>query len=272
MTLSIKLNCGNCDLLPVTHNNMWFIEELFQYADVRRYYVLRADHAANIRSFCQYIISANEQMEALNFIIFNNNGDEVGFISAELEMNDETGMYMWNLGYAVHPSYRRFGYATAAVNGLTNYLLQNYSFPHVMLDISEDNHFSINVAQKCGFTKLNNNIGYFDSGHLEVGLRMRWFRQLEGARTIYFNQATHYYRQDEHVKALEAFKQALNEPYQSGTPYTDAQIYSNMGIVLSSLRKYYEAFQCLKKAQGLGLNNPSIERELNWLKNNVGLY
>lgn len=56
------------------------------------------------------------------------------------------------------------------------------------------------------------------------------------------------------------------------TPYTDAQIYSNMGMALSSMRLYNDAFYALKKAQSLGLNNPSIEKELNWLKNNIGLY
>jgi hypothetical protein len=38
------------------------------------------------------------------------------------------------------------------------------------------------------------------------------------------------------------------------------------------LRLYREAFNALKKAQSLGLNNPSIEKELLWLRNNQGLY
>lgn len=67
-------------------------------------------------------------------------------------------------------------------------------------------------------------------------------------------------------------KIALNEPYILGTPFTDAQIYSNLGMALSSMRCYNEAFQYLKKAQRLGLNNPSIEQELLWLKNNIGLF
>ena len=71
---------------------------------------------------------------------------------------------------------------------------------------------------------------------------------------------------------VEAFKKALNEPYTPGTPFTDAQIYSNMGMALSSLRRYSEALHALKKAQSLGLNNPSIEKELLWLRNNVGLF
>lgn len=114
--------------------------------------------------------------------------------------------------------------------------------------------------------------GYIDEQHPEVGMRFRWFKQLAGQRTIYFNQAVHCYRQKNYVGAINAFRQALNEPYQPDTPYTDAQIYSNMGMALSSVGQYREAFNALKKAQQLGLNNPSIEKELLWLRNNQGLY
>ena len=87
---------------------------------------------------------------------------------------------------------------------------------------------------------------YFDMEHPEVGMRFRWFKQLAGGRTTYFNQAVHCYRQKQYADAVEAFKNALNEPYTPGTPFTDAQIYSNMGMALSSLRRYLEAFHALK--------------------------
>ena len=141
-----------------------------------------------------------------------------------------------------------------------------------MLDISEGNIASQEVAKKCGFTKPDDRMGYFDMEHPEVGMRLRWFKELAGKRTGYFNRAVHYYRQKMYNESVQAFKAALSEPYQHGTPFTDAQIYSNMGMALSSLRQYGEAFQCLKKAQSLGLNNPSIEKELQWLRNNIGLY
>lgn len=266
------IDCGECSLHLVNTSNAWFIEELFRYEDVKKYYVLRADHAANIRAFCQYIVNANQQKASLNFIIFSNYGEEVGFISAEPMMNKATNMPMWNVGYAVHPSHRQQGFASAALKGLTDFLLQNFSFQHVMLDISNDNIASAMVAKKCGFTKPNDRTGYFDMEHPEVSMRFRWFKQLAGGRTTYFNQAVHCYRQKQYSDAVEAFKNALNEPYTPGTPFTDAQIYSNMGMALSSLRRYSEAFQALKKAQSLGLNNPSIEKELLWLRNNVGLF
>ncbi|MDE6578213.1 MAG: GNAT family N-acetyltransferase [Muribaculaceae bacterium] len=266
------INCGICTLHPAQHSNVRVVEELFKYPDVRKFYVLRDDHAANIKNFCQYIIAANIQKTAMNFIICDKQGNEVGLISAEPMMNRNTNLPMWNVGYAVLPSERRKGYAYAALNGLTNFLLQNYSFPHVMLDICTENHESEGVARKCGFTKPNDGQGYIDPNHMELGFRFRWFKQLAGQRTMYFNQAVHCYRQKNYAGAVKNFQQALNEPYQPGTPYSDAQIYSNLGMALSSVHLYREALDALKKAQSLGLNNPSIEKELLWLRNNKGLY
>lgn len=266
------IDCEICSLHPAQPSNVWIVEELFRHPDVRKFYVLRDDHAANIKSFCQYIIAANIQKAAMNFIIYDNSGNEVGLISAEPLMNRNTNLPMWNVGYAVLPSKRRKGYASASLTGLSNYLLQYYSFPQVMLDICSENHESEGVARKCGFTKPNDGQGYIDPDHMELGFRFRWFKQLAGQRTMFFNQAVHRYRQKDYIGAINAFRQALNESYQPGTPYTDAQIYSNMGMALSSVRQYREAFNALKKAQSLGLNNPSIEKELLWLRNNQGLY
>ena len=265
------IDCEICTIHPVHPTNVWIVEALFEVEDVRKYYVLRDDHAANIRSFCRYLLSANEQGTAMNFIIFNDYGSEIGLITAELVMNDDTNMPMWNVGYAVMPEHRRKGYATAAVNGLTNFLLQNFSIPQVMLDICTENHESEGVARKCGFQKPADRKGYVDFEHMELGLRFRWFKQLAGQRTIYFNQAQQYYRSKAYSQSILAYKKALEEPYQPGTPFTDAQIYSNMGMALSSVRDYVGAFNALKKAQSLGLNNPSIEKELRWLRDNVGL-
>lgn len=265
------INCENCSLHIVGPNNVWYLEELFRHQDIKKYYVLRPDHAADIGLFCQYIINANRQGTSLNYIIYSNYGEEVGYISAEPMMNRATNMPMWNVGYAVHPTHRRQGYASSALKGLTDFLLQNFSL-QVMLDISYDNVASEKVAMKCGFKKPNDRMGYFDMEHPDVGMRFKWFKQLAGGRTLLFNQAVHYQRQKLYSNAVDAYKQALKEPYTPGTPFTDAQIYSNMGMAFSSLRRYKEAFQYLKKAQSLGLNNASIEKELLWLRNNVGLY
>lgn len=265
------IDCGICSLHPVQPSNVWVVEELFRSPDVRKFYVLREDHAANIRLFCQYLISANGQGTGMYFIIYDNYGSEVGLISAEIMMNQNTNLPMWNVGYAVLPSERQKGYASAALNGLSNYLLSNFAVQQVMLDICTENHESEGVARKCGFQKPNDRQGYMDFKHMELGIRFRWFKQLAGQRTQLFNQAVFCYRRKAYYDAINAYKNALQEPYTEGTPYTDAQIYSNLGMAYSSIGNYREAYNCLTKAKALGLTNASIEKELTWLRNNVGL-
>lgn len=45
------------------------------------------------------------------------------------------------------------------------------------------------------------------------------------------------------------YKKALNERYISGTPFTDAQIYSNLGMAYSAAGEYQTAYNCLIKAE-----------------------
>ena len=115
-------------------------------------------------------------------------------------------------------------------------------------------------------------MGYIDPDHMDLGLRFKWFKSIGGKRAEYFDQAAAVFRMKDYRSAISFFQKALKEEYQPGTPFTDAQIYSNMGMAYSSIRLYQEAFNCLKKAQAMGLTNASIERELNWLKVNKGLF
>ena len=65
------------------------------------------DHATDVKKFCRYIITANEERAGMHFIIFSNNGEEVGYIYAEPLMNRDINMPMWNVGYAILPASRR---------------------------------------------------------------------------------------------------------------------------------------------------------------------
>ena len=79
------------------------------------------------------------------------------------------------------------------------------------------------------------------------------------------------FRSKNYREAERCFEKALEEEY-NGNPNTDALCYSNMGMACTSYGNYDKAFRCLKMAQSLGLTNPSIEKELRWLRDNVGLY
>lgn len=264
------LNINGCQLRAVTLNDYAFVQSLFEVQDIKKYYVLRDDHASNIRAFVQYMIAANQQNAALDYIIVNDYGTSVGLITAELIRHN--GEIIWNVGYAVHPSYRHQGYASRALNGLANYIQNTFSI-QISLDISDDNKASEAVAKKCGFAKPTGGprIGHFDFDHQDVGMRFKWFKKSSG-RIQVFNEAMVHARNKDYATAIQLYKEAMEEPYIPGTPHTDAQIYSNMGMCYSSLRQYQTAFDCLMKAKRLGLKNPSIEKELRWLRDNVGLY
>ena len=273
--MNARINIENGFLNQVSLSDSDFIHTLFSDKDVRTYYVLRADHAENIDAFIRYMIDSMSQQAALDYIIYNSVGQKVGLISAELIRDSRTGEIMWNIGYAVAPQYRNRGYATNALTGLTDFLLNNFSIQRASLDICEENKESEKVAQKCGYKKPTEpgmRIGYMDPEHMELGMRFKWFKSIGSKRVELFNQAANSFRMKDYSSAISYFQMALKEPYQAGTPFTDAQIYSNMGMAYSSIRQYQQAFTCLKKAQAMGLTNASIERELQWLRNNVGLY
>lgn len=267
-----NINCKYSTLQLVGINNFDFIKSLFNVEDIRKFYVLREEHASDLDLFCNYLFSTNSEQYALNFIIYNLEGKEVGLITAEPVMNRNIGMPEWNVGYAIHPSYRRSGFASDALNTLSSFLLSNYAFPNVVLDISTDNEVSEKVAQKCGFEKINNGIALYDFKNPDVGIRFKWERKLSGKRSLYFNQAAQLFRTRSYKDSINIYKKALSEPYNEGSPYTDAQIYSNIGMAYSALKNYTDALYYLKKARNLGLTNNVIERELKWLKDTFGLY
>lgn len=270
-----KINFSNGYLLPVSLSDSEFIQSLFLDEDIKSYYIVRGDIANNMKAFVPYLVVCNEKKKGINNVIYNTLGQRVGFITAELVRIQSINDIAWNIGYAVAPLHRGQGYATGALNALSEYLLRSFSILTLSLDICMSNKVSQRVAEKCGYqipVEPGKRIGYIDPEHMEMGMRLKWFRSMSDKRATLFKRAI----ESAHVKdfhtAIKYYKAALDEMYQNGSPFTDAQIYSNLGMSYSSIGQYNEAFRCLKKAQALGLNNPSIESELLWLRNNAGLF
>jgi tetratricopeptide (TPR) repeat protein len=84
-------------------------------------------------------------------------------------------------------------------------------------------------------------------------------------------QAAQAYRNKEYNQAINFFLQSIKEPMTQGSPNSDGQIFSNLGMAYSAKGQYFEAYECLTKAFNLGIRNDNVIRELQWLKNNVGL-
>ena len=116
-------------------------------------------------------------------------------------------------------------------------------------------------------------MGYIDWKHPEIGMRFKWVRSAHELpkRDILSNKALDLARAKQYSEAIKLYLSALDEPEYSMSLWSNAQIYSNLGMCYSSIRQYQTAYNYLKKAQSLGLTNPSIEKELDWLHRNAGL-
>ncbi len=273
-----RITLGKIYLRVIEDNyeNRTFIKSLFQEADIRKYFVLRNDHLQSIELFVAYISQMNQNEKSLNFIIESENQLPVGLLTAELQQDTE-GKIMWNIAYAVHSIYRRKGYAYEALVGLIEFL-KNYNISVVSLDISESNVASSQLAKKCGFeilrTEIGGRVGFIDPEHIDLGFRLKWVKDLNDKKSkrdqLNF-QAAQAFRSKDYNTAIELYLQSLKEPIYPGSPYSDGQIFSNLGMAYTSIRQYSKAYEYLSKAFNSGIRNESVIRELQWLKNNVGL-
>ena len=258
-------------LRDVNSQDSVFIEQLFSEPDVDFYYVRQPYHR-NSKVFTQFMVQSLQRGNGFYDIICTSDYESIGLISAELMRESISGEIQWNVGYAVLSDFRNLGYASSALMAYTN-SFKEFSIKTAYLDISVDNPKSESVAKKCGY-ELRDRNGFLDPLHPEVGLRKHWYKSihLQDARIPFFQKANIAYKNKDYISAITIYLKALDAPYLNGSPLTDAQIYSNIGMAYSSLGEYDKAFFNLKKAKEMGLRNESIERELLWLKNKIGLF
>lgn len=258
-------------LRDVTLNDETFIANLFSEPDIDFYYV-RQPQQRKPKDFVSYMVTAMNNKTGLYDVICSQSQVPVGLISAELLRDNLSGKICWNIGSAVLRTHRKKGFASLS---LLAYIqeLTSFSINTVCLDISVDNTSSIAVAKKCGFN-LRDGHGFIDPQHPEVGLRQHWYKTIHESdeRIVFFQKANTAYKKKDYLTAIEIYEKALTVPCKEGSPLTDAQINSNIGIAYFSLGNYHEAYQYLSKAKEMGLTNPSIEKELLWLRNTIGLY
>lgn len=170
----LKSSLVNLRVIKGSDNEKAFVVEMFMVEDIRRYYFLNAVQAAQLDMYVENMAAANVGGTELNCIIERKDGTKVGLISVVPEMYDAM-MCAWNVSYAVASAYRRKGYAYDALRYLIC-VLQITSIPYIMLDISENNKASEQLAIKLGFEKRRGKEHLFDKRHPDFGYHNFWIR------------------------------------------------------------------------------------------------
>lgn len=254
------IDIGPCILHLLTEDDCDLFRKLFRDPEVKRYYVLRDDHSRDIGAFHQYLLEMYNRRGGFTYIITTKGGVKAGYITVEFDR--EGNSIVGNTSYAVLSEYRNQGLATAALT-MIGVFLTNSQIDTLILDINLENEASMAVAKAAYY--VTDRIGYLDPEHPDAGPRKKWRFNLNSQRLIFFREAQHHYVQKEYAESISLYKKALDEDYLEGTPFTDAQIYMNMGMSYSANEEYRRAYECLTKAESLGLHHPNISQELQWL-------
>lgn len=274
--LSQKLQYQNISLRQIadSYDDAAFIASLFRVEDILREYTLRDDHAANLNAFVSYMADGNERGTGIYCILEDNLSNSVGFITAEPYRDRMSCEIAWNVGFAVLPAYRNHNHASNAIRALQDFL-SDYTIKTMVLDIGTNNTPARSVAEACGFEQRKSPtgglVGYYDRELPEVGMRTQWIKNIHGAdpRADAFRKAVDAYRARNYQESIRLYYEAVEEPYKEGSPFTDAQIYSNLGMAFSSIREYKKAYKYLTMAWNMGCQNTSVSRELEWLRKNA---
>lgn len=251
------------------------IEELFEDPNTKRFFVL-SDEDEHPLAFAQSMADINDQHRGLDCIVRDNNQNNIGLLTCELDRRWQSDIY-WSIGITIHPSYRNRGYATEILKDICMVLARE-RVEDALLDISDDDVYMERAARSAGFVKIEYQqngyrVGRIDMEHPEIGMHNIWCRKVHELceRDALCNEALKLARNGEYIEAINKYQLALTMVAPLYSAWTDAQIYSNLGMCYSSSRNYHIAYRCLRRALDLGLNNPSIQQELLWLRNNVGL-
>lgn len=257
-----ELRSGSIILRPVAADDIDWLDALRHDPEVEEFLGAELDDGASA-------VDDNICGDSMHFIIVTDHGDRVGYICAYPDADCYPSMDRWYIYFAVSSRFRCKGYATEALNLLTEYLFQEFAFPRAVVDMAMVNSAARRVAEKCGYVKPSSRFAYIDRGRLRQGVRFAWYRIQSGRRAMLSAKGKQLYDRCRFTEAVQLWHQALSYQYDRTTPYTDFWIVSNLGMAYSSAGLYVAARQWLERAEVLaainGVAHSYILRELAWI-------
>ena len=127
--------------------------------DAYDYYLIASNKNITTSFMLDGVENLEEAKSEIEEIISNYMDEEYYYFAIRLDnkligvMKTYESDYL-ELGYAINEDYWNNGYATIALNLVTNYFLNMNRIKKIILGAFSDNYASIRVMEKCGYTFL----------------------------------------------------------------------------------------------------------------------
>ena len=127
--------------------------------DVNDYYLIASNKNITTSFMLDEVENLEEARSAIEEVINNYSDNEYYYFAIRLDnkligvMKTYESDYL-ELGYAINEEYWNKGYATIALNLVTNYFLKMDRIKKIILGAFSDNYASIRVMEKCGYSFL----------------------------------------------------------------------------------------------------------------------
>ena len=127
--------------------------------DTNDYYLIASNKNITTSFMLDEVENLEEARSAIEEVINNYSDKEYYYFAIRLDkkligvMKTYESDYL-ELGYAINEEYWNKGYATIALNLVTNYFLKMDRIKKIILGAFSDNYASIRVMEKCGYSFL----------------------------------------------------------------------------------------------------------------------
>ena len=143
----VTLSSGNITLDKIT------LDDVFDY------YLIASNKNITISFMLDEVETIKEAKSVIEDVINNYSDNEYYYFAIRLNnkligvMKTYESDYL-ELGYAINEDYWNKGYATIALNLVTDYFLKMDRIKKIILGAFSDNYASIRVMEKCGYSFL----------------------------------------------------------------------------------------------------------------------
>lgn len=253
------ISLGNFNLRQIKESDFELLKELFHENEDLKFFHFPTEYNEDVtRIFYKFIENYRKEL-GVYWIIADVNGDKpIGWVTVDMRIK-KYFIYGF-LTYIIDKQYRNRGIVTQAVYKVLD-LIKDYYVGYVFAAVELKNKASVRVLEKNGFV-TNRQARVFGSNTEDEVFGLQWKKYLFDVRNFLCREAGRNYIKKNLQKSLEQFQLALEEELMPGCPYTDLQIYANIGIVLSASGEDEEAYRLLRQVQDQGFTNKDIETEL----------